>query len=369
MVEVPWAVAEKIGGVTDPEGRARLPALARDRTDRTTLVYPGYGRQLFSLDEDGRDPNGRLRSGHVVGEPKLRLLPAGRIEGRLVASQPGLASGIPIKIETVADLEKCAGADYWTAWGSAEVTTDAEGRFVIPEIPEGRVHVTIKPDPQLPVLPRIPDLELKGGQTLQLDIPLEKPVRVHGQVRAKQGGEPLEARVSLEFGPQQTADVTTDEKGNYSALVLPGSVRVSAEIGKETYVDTGTVTFASVGEVDYVDVEGQRGKTFALPKGVADFELPPIEAVPAIQVKGTLVDAQGKRLPDAEIRGSAGRMISDWRGSDYQGEFWLGRFPVGTTFDSFTIRSGGKQFEGQAVAIDPLIVRVQPQGAKAEGKR
>ena len=364
VAEVPWAVADKIGGVTDHEGRARLPALTRERADRTVVVDQHYGRQLFDLEESG----GRFSS-VVVGEPELRLLPAGRIEGRLIADQPGLVSGILIKIGTYDELEDAAAAaNVLTAYGLAEVTTDAEGRFVIPEIPEGKVNVTIDVDPQLPVLPRIPDLQLKGGETLKLELPWEKRVRVHGTVRVK-GGEPLDARVSLEYGPQQVERVTTDEKGSYSALVLPGNVRVHTEIGKEKYVDADTVRFASVGEVDYVDAEGPRGKTYAVPTGVADFELPPVEAVPAITVKGMLVDAEGKRLADAQVRGTAGGMISDWHGSDYRGEFWLGRFPAGTTFNSFSIQSGGQQFEGKAVAIDPLIVRLEPKAAKTEGKR
>jgi len=355
VVLVPSTVAERIGGVTDQQGRVRLPALARERARRTAVVHQGYGQQFFFLQQSSRKQNGSRAPAFVVGEPELRLRPAGRIEGRLIANQPELVSGIPIKVDqdAASAAAGCPTAEYLTGWGMAEVKTDAEGRFVIPEIAEGSAELMMKVDPQLPVRPRIPDIEVKGAETLKLEIPWEMLVRVHGTVRVKDGGEPLKANVLLEYGRYQYAEATTDEKGNYSGLVLPGNVRVFASFGKEKYVDA----------------EGPRGKTYAVPKGVADFELPLIEAVPAIEVTGTLFDADGKRLAGAQVRGIADREIYDWHDSDEQGKFSLGQFPVGMTFDSFSIESGGERFDGKAESTDPLVVRLQPTAAQTDGTR
>ena len=153
----------------------------------------------------------------------------------------------------------------------------------------------------------------------------------------------------FENGRYQFVSATTDEKGNYSALVLPGNVRVIALFGKE----------------QYVDAEGKRGKTYAVPKGGAGFELPPIEAVPATEVTGTLLDVEGKPA-GARVRGIADREIYEWHDSDEQGKFSLGQFRVGMKFDSFTILSGGEQFDGKAESTDPLVVRPQPKAAKAK---
>ena len=226
-----------------------------------------------------------------MANPCCELRQTGRIEGRLIADQPELARGIPIKIETrqpqaiAMHVTEAVATKRPPAFGTAEVTTDAEGRFVIPEIAEGRIDLSIDGDLRLPVRPRIPDLgstELKGAETLKLDIPFERCVRVHGLVRVNNTGEPLDGNVSFEYGFRQFEHATTEAKGKYSGWVLPGNVRVRASFGKE-----------------YANAAGGTGKAYAVPKGVAEFEFPPIEATPANDVAGTLLDAEGKPLAGA----------------------------------------------------------------------
>ena len=89
VVLVPSAVAEKIGSVTDQQGRARLPAaLARDRARRTVVIQQGYGQQYFFLQQSDRKQNRVRATEFVVGEPELRLRPVGRIEVGLIATSP-----------------------------------------------------------------------------------------------------------------------------------------------------------------------------------------------------------------------------------------------------------------------------------------
>ena len=288
------------------------------------------------------------------------MRPAGRIEGRLIANQPELVRGIPIKIETrqpraqFVQSRAAAAYDHLPAWGTAKTTTDAEGRFVIPEIAEGTMELTIDVDRRLPIRPRIPDLEdleLTGADPIQLEIPLEMCVRVHGLVRVKDGGAPLESHVILEWGPRQFELAATDENGNYSAFVLPGDLKVSANFGRQ-----------------YINAAGQWGKTCAVPKGVTDFELPPIEAVPAIDATGTLLDSEGKPLAGARVGGIAGNTMYGWNKSDEQGVFSLGQFPTRMRFESFSIESGGERFDGKIESTDPLVVSLQIKAAEAKEK-
>ncbi len=346
-------MAERIGGVADAEGRARLPAPVRQSARRTAVIHPGYGQQYFYLQQSGSTlPGGRVPE-FVAGEPALRLRSTGRITGRLIANQSELVSGIPVKVETGV-VEDNAAADRLKAWGQAEATTDTQGRFVIRELALGRIELRIDIDPRLPVRPRIPDRkrqELKKGETLDLEIPLEMCVRVHGQVCARETGQPLDASVFLRYGTEQLEQAETDEKGHYMAFVLPGSVSVWAGLGQK-----------------YIADPESRRKTCVVPGGVEDFELPPIEAVPATVVSGTLLDTKGKPLAGARVGGMAGNAIYGWNPSDGEGKFSLGPFPVGLTFDSLSIQLGDECFHGKVESTDPLVVRLQPDADQTEGK-
>ena len=69
----------------------------------------------------------------------LKLLPVGRIEGRIMADQPELFRNISIAIETsepTADSPRCTG--------QAMIQVGQDGRFVIPHIAAGMVDMYVE---------------------------------------------------------------------------------------------------------------------------------------------------------------------------------------------------------------------------------
>jgi hypothetical protein len=94
---------------------------------------------------------------------------------------------------------------------------------VIPDIASGLVNVMARCDERLPVRARLPErgtIAFPPGETRDINIPLERAVRVHGVVRAKDTQKPLSGvKVYLRYGVGQQGDgAVTNEKGEYSAL-------------------------------------------------------------------------------------------------------------------------------------------------------
>jgi beta-lactamase regulating signal transducer with metallopeptidase domain/protocatechuate 3,4-dioxygenase beta subunit len=330
---VPSQLAELVAGTTDAAGRAAMPALTRDAVHNIDVKLAGYGTQRFRCDLKSTDPP----------EQTLKLRPVGRIEGRIATDQLDLTRDMFVWIETT-DLSR---DDLREATGVAAVKVDEQGRFVIPQIAEGRAEVSTRCDERLPVRPRLPEdgaITLLAGETAKVEIPLEMAVRVHGVVRAKDTGKPFsDVTLYVDYGVgTQGDDAVTDKNGEFSARALPGRARVHLIVLPK----------------GYVQLENPSVDQRTIPPDAMEYKWPPIELLPSAAVSGKLVDSDGKPVPNMRINGVLGNRRYGFATTNENGEFILTDVPNGIQLESFEIWSNDEHFMGAVQTKEPLVVRL-----------
>ena len=132
MILIPDGLKTFVGGRTDAEGRVRLPALARDRLLYVRITTNDYGVQRQQFRVKASEP----------AERTVYLRPVCRLEGRVIAEKPEWAHGKRFLFTTEKPFSPTErGRPPWPTEGIADVTTDKEGRFVVPTIAEGRLRM------------------------------------------------------------------------------------------------------------------------------------------------------------------------------------------------------------------------------------
>src|SRR5262249_48685814 len=131
---IPPAILEKTAATTDQNGRAELPNYLPEKMSGVNVIGDDWGTQQFEgfQKED-------------LADLTLKLLPVGRIEGRILADQPELFRNVFIAIETnepTAESRRCTG--------QAMLQVDQDGRFVVPRIAVGMVEMYADIDDRLP---------------------------------------------------------------------------------------------------------------------------------------------------------------------------------------------------------------------------
>jgi hypothetical protein len=274
----PPGMLTALRAVTDATGRARLPAMPREGLHTVQVTSEALGIQRLRLAESATEP----------AERTIRLRPAASVEGRIVASKPEWAAGITLYATTedaVSDpLERPVTE------GGAKVVTRADGSFTIPAIASGKLHLMARTDEALSVRPRLPEsLGVRLGQTTHAEIPLEKAVRVSGVIRVKGTGEPVPgASIHVGYGsPRQGDTVVSDAQGQYTTYALAGDVRIQVIYMPDPLVQLGEPW----------------NERHHLPPAVATFDLPAIEVVKGVAIKGRLVDAADHPVADVRVIG------------------------------------------------------------------
>jgi hypothetical protein len=278
-------------------------------------------------------------------EQTLRLRPVGRIEGRIATDQLQLTRDMYVSVETSALQRRDNLRD---ATGIALVKVDDQGRFVIPEIADGRVEVFATCDERLPVRVRLPErgkLTLLEGETGTIEIPLEMAVRVHGVVRAKDTQKPLAGvTLSVRYGVGRQGDQTiTNEKGEYSALALAGEVYVHL-IGLPT---------------GYQQLGEPWNERRTVPVDAKEYEWPTIDVIRSTEITGKLIDRDGKPMANVRINGGVGNRRYGFGNTDENGAFTLTGVPKGIQLEKFEIWTRDERFTGVVETNEPLVVRVK----------
>jgi hypothetical protein len=134
---LPEPLAEHLGARTDDRGEAGLAGLSADDVTSLRLRSDSVGTQQHVLPP--------AAPGTV---PTVRLSRAGRVQGRLVASDPRAVRGLTLHVSTRADPSD----DDWTG-GFAEVVTDDDGKFAVAAIAEGTLTVRFVPHQDVPFRP------------------------------------------------------------------------------------------------------------------------------------------------------------------------------------------------------------------------
>ncbi len=346
-VPPPTAMLSAIRSVADDTGRAVLPAIGREGFTSVKVTTSVLGEQQLPLRGNATEPARR----------EVRLRPAGRIEGHIVAGRPEWTRGVKIYLSTFSPSDHSGqvstpsrphpfgdGADKTE--GLAEVVTGDDGTFIIPAIAEGKLSVHAKVDQALPVRERpIGDVEVRSKQTTKLAIFLQKAVRVRGSIRVTVSHEPVAgASISVAYGladgqekkqPDGTSMSVSDAMGRFETYIMPGEAGMSVFGLPEPFVRIGGTTFVRIGRV--ADV-------------AETVELPPIEVARGATVKGRLVDAQDRPIANARVFVGSAVAITD-----RQGDFTLSGVPDGP---QLTYHFNFKPQDKSSVVVE--IVRENP---------
>ncbi len=307
---------------TDQAGRVQLISLPHEDLYQVQIRATGLGTQKQQLD----GPYDSSRDG------KITLRPAGRVEGRLIAEDPRWARSVKLFVRT--EQRPWAPPDgskrrvLRATEGEILVQTDEQGHFQIPEIAPGRASIKVVDlSDKSPVAPRLPTSSIVfAGETLQLDIPMEKLVRVKGTIRTDDTQAPVGgAEIFVQYGLWVQGDhVISDSQGHYHARVLPGSVHTQVismprQIG-EHYQELG----------DSADNPVQVGA------GMDGFELPPIVLAATKTLPGTLIDQGGRPITGASVSGLRGRRRYGFARTNERGEFSL-QLPKQLAMDRYEV--------------------------------
>ena len=299
----PQEMLPAIGGVTDAQGRIRLPAMERKGFGKVAVTTEAFGRQLLRLTDKADEP----------AERTIRLRPVGRVEGRITASRPELARGVDLYLSTEEELHTGA----WVAEGEAHVVSDEQGRFSVPVLASGAMKIQGSVDRALPFRLRLPErLIVRPGDATRLELPLDAAVKVRGIVRSQEKKEPLaKATISVGYGTWRQSDtVTTGPDGKFEAYVVPGNVKLQVIEVPDGYVQLGAPW----------------DEPIPVPADPPSFDLPPIDLVKTLPtIPGKLVDGRDRPLSGVQIIASSGNRRYGFGRTDSKGEFKLDGIPPG----------------------------------------
>ena len=252
---IPSQLRELIAAKTNARGRALLPAMGRNGFLSVRVTAEGYGVQRLRLCDSSTQPAVRT----------VRLCPTGRLEGRLRCDDPSVFKGLRVHVWQKEPSHGGLRDEYAVADGFAEV--DENGRFVLPACAEGPIRLVIPIAEPGAWAPRIPEnVEIKAGETTDVEVPFGRTVRVYGHVRLKEDGAPAyEVMVWVSYGSfRQGSQVRTDIGGRFETNVLPGEIRQQIIIKPVRYSD-------------WTMEEWGLGDPILIPADVETVDLPPLE--------------------------------------------------------------------------------------------
>jgi uncharacterized GH25 family protein len=285
-VLLPEGLRRKLTGVTDARGNVSAPGVSSTENFGITVVSEAFGTQQAILNR------AFLSKGPAPQFPSVfTLRPAGKLTGRLAAEKPEAVRGVVVTVTSQSNVRSPVEALHHT--GRAVVIMDAEGRFEVPALAEGAVavHVAFARGSALRARPLNAAVQLKAGETVRVELTAVPAVRVKGLVRESGSGRPL-AGVFVEVGDTSGTDretVETDAAGRFVSHVLPGDVYVNP-LPPRPYR-----------RVPVRVAPGQSMPGNSVPAGVAEHELPPVELVRGITVRGNVVDDTGKPVAGAAV--------------------------------------------------------------------
>jgi Sigma-70, region 4 len=352
IVPPPAAMSPAIRSVADETGHALLPVIARDGLRNVKVTTNSLGEQQLSLRGHASEPAQR----------EVRLRPAGRIEGHIVAGRPEWKRDVKIYISTLSPSDPSVQVSTLTqpdpfghaadkTEGVAEVVTGDDGTFIVPAIAEGKLTVNAKVNQALPVRQRpIGDVEIRRNQTTKLAIFLQKAVRVRGAIRVSVSHEPVAgASISIVYGyadgqktkPDGTSMCVSDATGRFETYIMPGEAGMSVFGLPEPFVRLEGPTFVRFGRVAD-DAE--------------TVDLPPIEVARGVTVTGRLVDAQDRPIAHARLFAGPASTITD-----RHGDFTMPGVPAGQqpTYHVNFRPQDKSSVIAEIVRENPLLLRAQ----------
>lgn len=347
----PWL--RDYGGVTDAEGRVTISDLSPETVRQFEVILPGGARLRF-------DGNYFLNTKPLAEAPHFTI-PApetGVVEGIFVPGgspdsrpdgvppnpfaerlkNPDLAAE-PVVVTVTTEVLNPPFGTWAGIYGLATIAlTDTQFRAVLPE---GPLTLTTSLTARQPWQPQIPSrLQVRAGETLPILIPVEKGVLVRGLIRKGDTHEGIpKCELTLIYGPsahdvndrRHSEKLVTDEKGQFSAYVPSGPVRIRLNNWVNGYRPIE----------DWNDGPwNHRDKPLRVPAQDEPFDLPPIDFDRVKPVAGRLVDSAGKPLADWTVYGFPTRWEEQYNGQKQPKSF------VSNSFLGVQTDRDGK-FEGE----------------------
>jgi hypothetical protein len=180
------------------------------------------------------------------------------------------------------------------------ITTGTDGRFVIDGMYDGTVNIFVygKGEGKTWTYAAAKDVALKSGETADVTIELIRGVEVEGTVVDKATGKPVEGAEMGVYGPfrPHTSGMTRGSKtgadGRYHYLLPPGE----------------TLLYVMGPPAGYLPLPGHvSDQTVTIPEDAVRFTVPPLEVVPAVVLKGRVINLNAQPMPSVTI-------IDAWHG-------------------------------------------------------
>lgn len=331
----PDKMLERLETTTDAEGRASIDGLAPGDVSTVEVKVEGQVVQWLPIDpEDGT----------------VSIRPLGRLKARVVGDDPKALKGWVITASSHPTEPDYRGS-FWTHW--ARRTTGDDGLAEFPPLAEGQIYWDIKPPEGTSYLvKREPSATIRPDQLEEVEIPLVKGVRVEGAILEEPGYAPIAGvkvdAATLMVGSRTVHYLVTDDKGRFSTLVQPGTVRFSLDLH-----DMPKGYFLPPSTPHWLDFDVKPGEEL--------HQFAPPRLRKAVQVTGRVVDEAGKPAVRVGVSGSwtsaefgNGGNTSNAQ-TDEKGEFVLGNLPPKS-------RVRVSASKGWVAGSEPAIVEVAGEG-------
>lgn len=308
----------------------------------------------------------------------VMLFPAGKLTGTIVAATAEhkeflRTSKMLLKTQVINLGLPTPKGFHIPMEGMAEITPDEQGRFEVPALLAG----------QLFLLDRLPDdsdqritlpvrAVTKSNQTSSVEAKVVSAVTVRGVVRKRGTRESVAGTpVSIRHSGRQsglsrelTVYPRTDPEGHFEAKVFPGRIGYSSLQTPDGYVQAWNW------DLDYdAKQEWLYGQRAIVPADVTAFDLPALEFIRSREIKGQLLDVNGKPAANTGVyaRARPRQNGNEFARTNGEGKFVLKSFAEGYFPDFVQVGEQHKTNPARIVSRNPLVlqeVRFQSERSK-----
>jgi hypothetical protein len=335
----PAGLRARLEATTDARGRAAIEGVAPGQVGRVDVTAVAFGTQGHNVPQ-------------AEAEKTVQLLPVGRVAARIESDDPKALAGWTV----LASSHPADASDSARETNAGRGRSDEAGRVALGTLAAGRIVFRVEPpegSPFLP-LPRAPaPVSLRGGESVEVQIPVRKAVKVEGSVREHGGAKPaVGVKVNLYvLSPyQRNEEVITDAEGRFSLYFLPCKLRVS-------------LIWFQMPDRYYYAPDNTHWADYDIAAGEAARKLAPLEVWPAVAIRGTVVDEAGRPAEGVMVSASCvprafgEKSIPGSAETDERGAFVLGRMAPDSTVE---VR-GSMSYRAES---PPVTVRLDREGVQ-----
>jgi beta-lactamase regulating signal transducer with metallopeptidase domain len=296
-----------------------------------------------------------------VGEPvRLIVSPAARVHGRVTTKlQDVSVAALEVLYQ---DSRQPGVASHGANFRTNRISTGPDGQFVIDGLSPGTINVIVygTGEAETWTYRAAQDVALRSGETAEVALELIRGVEVEGKVVLHGVGSSVAGADVGVYGPfrPRTSAMTRGAKsganGTYHYRLPPG----------ETYL------YVMGPPPGFTRLPGEgSSRTVNIPEGANRFEVPPLEVVGAVTLRGRVLDAAGSPVAGATVVGSCeANMCISFPGkgavTDARGEFQLPEGGYNTVAKGAPARllirlTGGVEHEASSIPTDDGVITVK----------